>query len=154
MAVDRAQIPGWVAPYIGLPFRAHGRDRRGVDCWGLARLVLQERHGLDLPSYAAGYEGAGVADLDDIARLIDGHRRDWIPIAEAPDRKSAAALGAERGGDVLLLRLWGRPSHVGVVVAPGWMLHVEEKLDSATEIYDGPVWRHRVAGVYRHALLA
>lgn len=144
MAVDRSNLPGWVAPYIGLPFRLHGRDRSGVDCWGLVRLVLMEQFGLDLPAYTAGYERASPADRADIARLIEGRRSDWIAVDPA----------ATRAGDVLLIRLWGYPSHVAVAIAPGWMLHVEEGRAAIAEIHDGPVWRHRIAGVYRHAELA
>jgi cell wall-associated NlpC family hydrolase len=32
-------IPDWAANYIGLPFREHGRDHNGTDCWGLVTLI-------------------------------------------------------------------------------------------------------------------
>lgn len=142
MACDRSKIPGWVADYIGIPWAVHGRGPFGCDCWGLVRLVLFERFGVMVPSYRAGYEGAGAADVADIAALIAG--------ALSPDWRARPAAAA---GDVLLIRLWGRPSHVGIVVAPGWMLHVEEGIDSVCVEFDGPVWRDRIVGVYRHALL-
>ena len=32
-------VPIWAGHYIGLPFRDHGRDRSGLDCWGLIATV-------------------------------------------------------------------------------------------------------------------
>jgi len=131
-------MPDWVADYVGLPFRAHGRDRGGVDCWGLVRLVLAERFGLALPSYVGGY--AGVEDAEDIGRLIRGEMGPWREIP----------AGGERAGDVVLMRLMNQPMHIGVVVAPGWMLHIEEGIDACLDRYDGARWRRRVLGIYRH----
>ena len=131
-------LPDWVNAYIGLPFRAHGRDRDGVDCWGLVRLVLADQFGRRLPSYADGY--ASVEDAKDIGRLIRGEMGPWHPVAP----------GAERPGDVVLMRLMNQPMHVGVVVAAGWMLHIEDGIDACLEPYDGAKWRRRVLGLYRY----
>lgn len=132
-------IPAWAADYVGIPWRVHGRDRAGCDCWGLVRLVLSERFGIEVPAYNSGYQGASRADIDDIAQLI----------ADRPPQWAEVERGQERPGDVVLLRLWGRPCHVGIVVGGGRMLHIEEGVDSVCEPYDGPAWRKKVAGIYR-----
>ena len=131
-------IPAWVAEYVGLPFADHGRTREGCDCWGLVRLVLAERFGLDLPAYAEGY--ATTADREAVARLVEGGKGPWQEITP----------GQERCGDVLLLRVMGLPCHVGLVVAPGWMLHALKGVDAALGRYGAMVWRRRVLGHYRH----
>ena len=131
-------LPDWVNAYVGLPFKEHGRNREGVDCWGLVRLVLAERFGRRLPSYADGYASTG--DAADIGRLIRGEMGPWRPV---PER-------GEQAGDVVLMRLLNQPMHVGVVVAPGWMLHIEDGIDACLESYDGARWRRRVLGLYRH----
>ena len=131
-------VPNWAADYVGLPFRAHGRDWDGVDCWGLVRLVLADQFGTRLPSYAGGY--ASVEDAEDIGRLIRGEMGPWREVAP----------GEVQAGDVVLMRLLNQPMHVGVVVATNWMLHIEDGIDACLERYDGQRWCQRVMGIYRH----
>lgn len=136
-------VPDWARDYVGLPWRELGRDREGLDCWGLFRLVLAERFGLDVPAY----DGVGFvagADCAALARFIDAHTHAWR-------RLGAGEL--PRPGDGVLLRVRGQPIHVGVVVAPGWMLHIEQGIESVIERTDGPRWARRVIGIYRHAEL-
>ena len=141
-AQGQVDLPSWVADYVGLPFKEHGRDRDGTDCFGLVRAVLAERFGLHLPAYVEGY--ASTEDAEDIARIIRGEMAPWRPVP----------AGAERPGDVVLTRMLNHPMHVGLVVAPGWMLHIEEGIDADLDRYDGARWRRRMIGIYRHRDLA
>lgn len=136
-----AEIPHWVADYVGLPFVEHGRVRGAVDCWGLIRLVLAERFDVRVPSYVEDY--TSTIDEDVLGRLIGRHMTSWREVT-----------GRERAGDVALLRVRGQPMHVGVVVAPKWMLHIERGIDSMVERYDGVTWAKRLIGVYRHEGMA
>ena len=133
----RHDIPAWVADYIGIPFVEHGRDRNSWDCWGCVRLILDERFGIPLPSYAGAYPDTTAAA--ELGRLIRAEMTPWREVT-----------GHERAGDVALLRVRGAPMHVGLVVAPGVMLHVEQGIDSMLERYDGPRWVKRLCGVYRY----
>jgi cell wall-associated NlpC family hydrolase len=131
-------VPIWAGRYIGLPFRDHGRDRSGLDCWGLVRLVMAEQFGIALPSLAAAYEH--TLALDAISGVIRAQIPAW----------NAVAAGDERCGDVIVLRLHGQPLHVGVVLGDRHMLHVEARIDSAIERYDQTRWKDRIYGFYRH----
>jgi cell wall-associated NlpC family hydrolase len=137
-------IPAWVARYVGLPFKSLGRERDGVDCWGLVHLVYREQLGREVPSYSADY--ADAFDLEEVAALVRG---------EMISRWREVPRGAERIGDVILLRLRGQPSHTGIVVdteaAGRWFLHARERVHSCLERYDTMRWEKRVLGFYRYA---
>jgi cell wall-associated NlpC family hydrolase len=127
----------WAAEYIGIPFRDGGRDRAGLDCWGLVRLVLLERFGIEVP----GLDGisSGASGEERVAGVVVAALPVWREIAR----------GDEQPGDVVLLRLKGWPIHVGVVVMHGVMLHAIAGCDSCVERYAAPVWTRRVVGIYR-----
>lgn len=131
-------VPIWAGRYIGLPFRCHGRDRTGLDCWGLVRLVMAEQFGVALPSLATEYHRA--TDGVEVGRLV---------LREIP-RWDAVEEGEEEAGDVIVLRLRGRPMHVGLVLGDGHMLHIESGIDSAIERYTGARWAERIFGFYRY----
>lgn len=125
-------LPGWCAPYIGVPFVSHGRDRRGVDCWGLVALVYRDVFGIALPDPAAAPAGgyADARDRDAVARLVGAMAPAWRPVA-------APAIG-----DVVLFYRRGVPAHIGVHVAPGRMLHACEYNGGTVDRYPGLLWRH------------
>ena len=136
-----SELPDWCAQYIGLPFVEGGRDRSGLDCYGLLRLVINERFAGSVPEYEGIAWHAGD-DKNLLASLMDERVRLWLPVR----------IGDEHPGDGVLLRVMGRPIHVGVVVARGWMLHIEKNCDSLIERYaGGSRWERRVLGFYRHA---
>lgn len=133
------ELPPWVNKYLGLPYKPLGRDASGCDCWGLLAMVWREEFGRDLPDYVSqrwtdgadpGAVGAGAAAY--------ASQFEKVPIGE------------ERIGDGVLLRMRGHPLHVGVVLAPGWMLHTHEGADSCIESFERFIWRNRVIGIYRH----
>lgn len=41
----------WAACYIGLPYERGGRGPRGVDCWGLLRLIYAFEFRISLPFF-------------------------------------------------------------------------------------------------------
>lgn len=134
-------IPDWVAGYVGLPFKSQGRDRDGLDCWGLVRLVYAERYGVMLPSYLELYEG--VDDSEGIASIFArdiGDQRDWQPIA----------VDECRVGDLACFVVGGKLRHVGLMVSLDRMLHAHAGTDSCVERVHGAVWGSRLAHIVRH----
>ncbi|ATQ67728.1 MULTISPECIES: NlpC/P60 family protein [Methylosinus] len=113
----------WSTDYIGLPWRAGGRTRDGVDCYGLARLVYAERLGIDLPGYDESY--ATAEEWVELAALIDGG------LAAGPWRE--IALDEAREYDGLLFRRGGLATHIGLFVAPGLVLHASAGRASAIQ---------------------
>jgi len=131
-------VPIWAGHYIGLPFSDHGRDRSGLDCWGLVRLVLGEQFGVALPSYANEYQRS--TQVDKISALIGREASKW----------KLVAAGSEACGDVVVLRIRGKPMHVGLVLGDRQMLHIESGINSVIERYSGSNWAERVSGFYRY----
>lgn len=78
----------WILPYIGLRHALGGRDRNGVDCWGLLYLVYREHFGIELPVFP-GVTVAGLADVVDlIQREVDSC---WFEVV-APFDGAAVAM--------------------------------------------------------------
>ena len=123
-----------VSDYIGIPYRAEGRDRAGCDCYGLVLLVYRERLGITLPDHLGYGDPLSQAAADKVAE----GRRDW------------QAVEAPAPGDVVLFRVEGQPHHIGLVIHPGWMLHSAAGKNSCIERYTRPYWRPRIEGFYRY----
>lgn len=128
----------WSNDYIGLPWRARGRTRAGVDCWGLVRLIYWERLGLALPDYSETYVTA--EERAEIAAVVAGATLagDWREVAEP------------LAFDIALIRIGGLESHVGIVAAPGLMLHVTEGHDSEIVRLSSGQWAPRLSRIGRH----
>jgi cell wall-associated NlpC family hydrolase len=123
------------AQYVGLPYRLGGRDRDGIDCWGLVRLVLQEQFNVEIPSLA--YEAEPRIEVFD--QLSDETRETYKMLqVETPIV-----------GDVALLRVGGHITHVGIIVAPGILLHTMDEVDSVVERIDTHRIARRIEGYYR-----
>lgn len=123
-----AAVAPWAADYVGIPWRPFGRDRAGVDCWGLLRLVYAERFGIALPSYAGDY--ADPADRPAVEQLIGRHREGWRP-------------GRDRPGAAVLFRIAGHDCHVGIAVGGCAFLHIERHTDAALGRFDSGRWARR-----------
>lgn len=150
-----AEPEDWVNDYVGLPWKTLGRDRDGVDCWGLCCLVYAERRGIILPSHdEVGWsvedrdaKDKGRAKRRAIEAVVIDERQKWKQVSTKPINSFHAMPY-----DLLLIEHAGLPVHVGIIVAPGWVLHVMEKMDSVCEQF--PSVRHpltKLEGIYRYA---
>jgi len=133
----------WWNDYVGIPYASRGRDRAGIDCWGLARLVYREQFDRDLPSFDGEYvdEHDREANAELIARRVEGWQR---------------LDGTPEPGDLVLFWIADPEtkkrhlSHIGIAAAPGHFLHARQGTDSTIERLDAGVWKHRVEGFYRY----
>lgn len=138
---------GMAADYIGLPFVDKGRDRAGLDCWGLVRLVFAEKRGITLPDFSdiSAYDARRVAG----AIAAECETPSWLPVMR----------GAEQEFDVVVMRgpifatdgrAYGLPRHVGVVTDDRRVLHIEKDIDAVCIPLSSQSVKDRIMRVYRY----
>ncbi len=130
-----------VSKYIGIPYKDKGRDLDGLDCWGLLWMIYREQLNIEVPSYINQYNSS--TNFKPLARLISCEVNPWQEI----ERHN------EQVGDAVLLRLFGYPVHVGVIIQPRKMIHVFRGTNTCIQSIYGMVWNLRIVGIFRHQSL-
>lgn len=130
------RVPEWVSPYVGRPFESRARGPAAFDCWGLCRAVYATRYGIELPIWD---DYSASDDRPAVGAVVARERRLFDPVTEP------------REGDLVLFRVAGHLSHVGVFLGWPWFLHARRGGCSAIERVDSIAWRHRLEGFYRWA---
>jgi cell wall-associated NlpC family hydrolase len=125
----------WASKYVGIPFKARGRDRSGCDCWGLVRLVLKEEYGREVPAFDVYDDPCDIASNSEIIA------RETTIVAER--------TSSPMNGDLALFTSRGLPAHVGIIANDGVVLHVERGSDAVLERIESPRLAARLEGVYR-----
>lgn len=137
------QPPSWAGAYVGIPYRDHGCDGAGCDCWGLVRLIYAERAGIVLPPFAGETDSEGVGRCVEAARASGTWRRVDSP-PQSFDVAEMVSVLRGRGG-------WCYPPlHAGVVVAPGWLIHTEIATGARLVRTEARSLGRRIAGYWRH----
>lgn len=128
----------WSAKYVGLPQLDHGRDRDGVDCWGLMQLVYWEQLSIRLPSYDGLY--VSPDEHEEVARIVNDveARGAWFPVNHIEPF------------DLLLFRRGQYRCHVGCALDGKRMLHVQGSDGAKLEMFREGRWKHRFTGAFRH----
>ena len=124
-----------VEDYSQIPYKDGGRTREGVDCFGLVMLVHRECFGRIIPDIC--YNSAEDCVVN--ARLVDVH---------------AATINARRThcpepGDLVLMRVGGQASHVGIYVAPQSVMHALAGFGVICQRISASLVRHRIEGYFR-----
>jgi cell wall-associated NlpC family hydrolase len=131
-------LPAYVGNYIGAPYKDAGEPPKSFNCWQLFAHVQRCERGVALPDYD-GPVWSGRAGLEAMHEAAEAFASRFAEVDPADVRE----------GDAILLRLNGAPIHIGLVVASGWMLHINKGIDACLECYRDPLWRDRIIGFYR-----
>jgi len=112
--------PDWVNDYIGLPYRLNGRERDGLDCWGLISLVWREKRGIQIPDFQAPHDADLLAVMQAVA--------DNMP--EAVRQAPAVAVEAPVSWDFVVCYRHRLACHVGLFIGGG-ILHTHPTTSGA-----------------------
>lgn len=128
----------WVDEYIQIPFKCDGRDRTGLDCYGLVCLVYKEQLGITLPDYAGIFVDQSMKTLLKVAEVMEEGLKTWDEVTDRP-----------KPFDMIVLRTGRHQWHVGLVVDRLNMIHIMSGVESCVEEFKGLYWKHRVTGFRR-----
>lgn len=123
--------------FVGIPYVPHGRDYAGADCWGILYLYYRDVLQKPVPSYSAEMQER------------EFHRRDIGPLISDEKALHWRQVDVPEIGDCVLMRTGRHPTHVGVYLGEGRMLHSEGPHPSAIERLDDLRIRNRIIGYYR-----
>jgi probable lipoprotein NlpC len=116
---------------VGIPYKDHGRDASGMDCYGLVIEVLR-RQGINIPDVF--YSDTNNETNKKILKVLE----EGIPNME---------LQKPEEGAVIEMLVFGEPSHVGVCLGDGTFIHALKKVGVAIEPLSR--YRHKIKGFYR-----
>jgi hypothetical protein len=128
---------------MGIPFLDRGRDRAGVDCWGLVCLVFKEQLGQIIPEF----DGVDPDDDNVIPALIDIEKQNWAEVAIADRHEFDVVVMTAR--IVRQGKAFAPAMHLGIVTPDGNILHTQQPYGVACVSADHPSVRGRIVGVYR-----
>ena len=121
-----------IARYIQIPYCDHGRDSNGVDCYGLVRLFFKWEYDIDLPEFDYSSSELDNSDLIDISK----------PTLRATEVDDPVE------GNIVLMAFGRDPSHVGVYLDGGYVLHTSSHYGTCCERIDGWRLRSRIRGIF------
>ena len=111
-----------------------GRSYDQADCWDTAREFYMLVFQVELKHYYS----ETPHDRKDIKNLIYTNRGDFEEVID----------GSKRYGDILLFKIHGVESHLGVDILNGQFLHSSKKAGSCIDRMER--WEKMLVGRYRH----
>ncbi len=118
---------------INGPFDLIGIPYEQMNCWDIAREFYRVCLGKDLKHY---FDGDVVPERLEIKQLIYVGAEDFEEVKEPLEF-----------GDLLIFKIRGIESHIGVYVSPGKFLHSQKTIGSCIERLEK--WKHLLVGAYR-----
>ena len=111
--------------YIGIPY-----DK--VDCYDLCKLFYINELDTELPDQSY----LNNRDELEMSKVVSECKDEFQKVTDP------------KFGDLVLLRVWGMPAHVGIYVDEKRILHTQDKIGSMIENI-APRWVNRIEGYYR-----
>ncbi len=123
--------------FVGIPYRQHGRDYDGADCWGLVYLYYRDALKTPIPAYLAEMQER------------EFHRRDIAPLITHERADNWEEASVPRHGDCALMRVGRLETHVGIWIEGSRILHTEGEGGSMIVRADDIRIKSRIVGFFR-----
>lgn len=120
-------FPAFSSKYVGTPYHR-------MDCWNIVKAFYEEV--MDCPLTIVGPDRPlGPDDTEPLIRSLKG-------------RFTEVEEGSYQFGDILVLRLYGRPVHLGIYLNDTHVLHTQMKVGCIIDRLSR--WENMIEGCYRH----
>ena len=134
--LNKEEFEKWiVTEFLGIPYKNCGRDKNGIDCWGLG-LRIYEKLGIQL------------FDIPDLAYDVTWSKKGGNYLAENSWRDWEIIKQPEFLDVVLLRSASGVPNHGGVILTSGRFIHATMYGVIVSRLAD-PGIVERIEGYYR-----
>ena len=97
-----------------VPYVLYGRDRSGLDCWGLITLAYKELKGIELPEYTEQYSNKR---LSRVSSIMTGEKQDDLKYKKI-DKPSILCI--------VLIKYKSIPVHCGIYVGNNKIAHIDK----------------------------
>lgn len=91
--------------------------------------------GIQLPLLDDQYKDSEQSSL--ISGIVESEKPEWEKVNQP------------KTGNVVVLKIGGRPCHVGIYLERNRMIHTVKGINSCIERLDGPKWKNRIDGYYQ-----
>lgn len=126
--------------YIGIKYKKNGRDRCGLDCYGLGILIYKDYFKIDLPEVSFVLKES--VSPSRIHKEFNDKVFNWVKV-EKPDKLDLVAY------DTVHIKEKKIVSHVAFYIGSGKIIHVNESIGSVV-VQKMETYGHEVIGIYRH----
>ena len=117
---------------IGIPFKIHGRDLKGLDCYGLVKLIEKKRGNI-IPEYA--YSGIEKTFVD----YMINDNMSLVTEIENPEPFCTVTFSIRQPF----------VHHIGIVLSnTNYFIHVMQKRHVVIERLDSDTWKNKIRGYY------
>jgi len=132
--------------YIGIPYKHLGRDKKGVDCYGIVVMIYKDKLGVELPDvhlYDFGEDACNYMTAFYTDKKYDhvlGFSQLWTPVTEL-----------ERY-DIMLFTAYEQipaPTHSGVYLGEGKFIHCMQGLPVTISRFEKQ-WKSMFHSAYRY----
>ncbi len=131
--MTQQDIEVYLPKYIGIPYREK-------DCYDLIRLYHKNVFGNTLPDLEYSRpDGANLKERD-----IDTLGQ----VAPMASKSHFYQVTKPKHGDIILIRIFNMPLHVGLYLNESQFLHTQKQTGSCVERID--TWKKRILGFYRY----